>query len=147
MCAFSNTQTTGFTSSRLRQGDRGKLQQFHPGKHQGHLQGKVQSVKKSNLGVMEERIGEREVDEESILTLLAFGFQHCLSCPFKFCPYVSPALCGGQYTGLEGVVLSPGYPGNYTRAQTCLYSVLVPKDYGEKCYSAFLNQFHQKIAK
>uniref|UniRef100_H3CV01 CUB and Sushi multiple domains 2 n=1 Tax=Tetraodon nigroviridis TaxID=99883 RepID=H3CV01_TETNG len=39
------------------------------------------------------------------------------------------APCGGQYTGLEGVVLSPGYPGNYSRAQTCLYSVVVPKDY------------------
>uniref|UniRef100_A0A674NBB4 CUB and Sushi multiple domains 2 n=1 Tax=Takifugu rubripes TaxID=31033 RepID=A0A674NBB4_TAKRU len=39
------------------------------------------------------------------------------------------APCGGQYNGLEGVVLSPGYPGNYSRAQTCLYSVVVPKDY------------------
>uniref|UniRef100_A0A8C7XQX3 CUB and Sushi multiple domains 2 n=1 Tax=Oryzias sinensis TaxID=183150 RepID=A0A8C7XQX3_9TELE len=39
------------------------------------------------------------------------------------------APCGGQYTGLEGVVLSPGYPGNYSRSQTCLYSVVVPKDY------------------
>uniref|UniRef100_A0AAX7V0K9 CUB and Sushi multiple domains 2 n=1 Tax=Astatotilapia calliptera TaxID=8154 RepID=A0AAX7V0K9_ASTCA len=39
------------------------------------------------------------------------------------------ALCGGQYTGSEGVVLSPGYPGNYSSARTCLYSVVVPKDY------------------
>uniref|UniRef100_A0A8C9Y1H6 CUB and Sushi multiple domains 2 n=1 Tax=Sander lucioperca TaxID=283035 RepID=A0A8C9Y1H6_SANLU len=39
------------------------------------------------------------------------------------------APCGGQYSGLEGVVLSPGYPGNYSSAQTCLYSVVVPKDY------------------
>uniref|UniRef100_A0A8C7F586 CUB and Sushi multiple domains 2 n=1 Tax=Oncorhynchus kisutch TaxID=8019 RepID=A0A8C7F586_ONCKI len=39
------------------------------------------------------------------------------------------ALCGGQYSGLEGVVLSPGYPGNYSSARTCLYSVVVPKDY------------------
>uniref|UniRef100_A0A3B4AL78 Uncharacterized protein n=1 Tax=Periophthalmus magnuspinnatus TaxID=409849 RepID=A0A3B4AL78_9GOBI len=39
------------------------------------------------------------------------------------------APCGGQYSGLEGVVLSPGYPGNYSRARTCLYSVVVPKDY------------------
>ncbi|XP_023815635.1 CUB and sushi domain-containing protein 2 isoform X1 [Oryzias latipes] len=39
------------------------------------------------------------------------------------------APCGGQYTGLEGVVLSPGYPGNYSRSRTCLYSVVVPKDY------------------
>uniref|UniRef100_A0A673BJS4 CUB and Sushi multiple domains 2 n=1 Tax=Sphaeramia orbicularis TaxID=375764 RepID=A0A673BJS4_9TELE len=39
------------------------------------------------------------------------------------------APCGGQYSGLEGVVLSPGYPGNYSTAKTCLYSVVVPKDY------------------
>uniref|UniRef100_A0AAZ3Q759 CUB and Sushi multiple domains 2 n=1 Tax=Oncorhynchus tshawytscha TaxID=74940 RepID=A0AAZ3Q759_ONCTS len=39
------------------------------------------------------------------------------------------ALCGGQYSGLEGVVLSPGYPGNYSSARTCLYAVTVPKDY------------------
>ncbi|XP_036410979.1 CUB and sushi domain-containing protein 2 [Megalops cyprinoides] len=39
------------------------------------------------------------------------------------------APCGGQYSGLEGVVLSPGYPGNYSRGRTCLYSVVVPKDY------------------
>ncbi|XP_059898687.1 LOW QUALITY PROTEIN: CUB and sushi domain-containing protein 1 [Gadus macrocephalus] len=39
------------------------------------------------------------------------------------------APCGGQYSGLEGVVLSPGYPGNYSSARTCLYSVIVPKDY------------------
>lgn len=79
-----------------------------------------------------------EVGEERIPTLLAFGLQHCLSCPFKFYPDVFSAPCGGQYTGLEGVVLSPGYPGNYSRAQTCLYSVVVPKDYGEKRYSVFL---------
>lgn len=46
-------------------------------------------------------------------------------------PCVSPAPCGGQYSGLEGVVLSPGYPGNYSSARTCLYSVVVPKDYGK----------------
>ncbi|XP_026144649.1 CUB and sushi domain-containing protein 2 [Carassius auratus] len=39
------------------------------------------------------------------------------------------APCGGQYSGLEGVVLSPGYPGNYSSGRTCLYSVIVPKDY------------------
>ncbi|XP_055074905.1 CUB and sushi domain-containing protein 2 [Misgurnus anguillicaudatus] len=39
------------------------------------------------------------------------------------------APCGGQYSGLEGVVLSPGYPGNYSSERTCLYSVIVPKDY------------------
>lgn len=65
---------------------------------------------------------------------------------YPVCP-VSPRLvsvslslapCGGQYSGLEGVVLSPGYPGNYSRARTCLYSVVVPKDYGKPIQSTGL---------
>ncbi|KAJ8334650.1 hypothetical protein SKAU_G00402890, partial [Synaphobranchus kaupii] len=39
------------------------------------------------------------------------------------------APCGGQYSGMDGVVLSPGYPGNYSRGRTCHYSVVVSKDY------------------
>lgn len=53
----------------------------------------------------------------------------------------SAAPCGGQYSGLEGVVLSPGFPGNYTSSRTCLYSVVVPKDYGKPCFSFFLFLF------
>lgn len=51
---------------------------------------------------------------------------------------LSIAPCGGQYSGLDGVVLSPGYPGNYSRARTCLYSVVVPKDYGKPMKSTTL---------
>uniref|UniRef100_A0ABM5ESZ5 CUB and sushi domain-containing protein 2 isoform X2 n=1 Tax=Pogona vitticeps TaxID=103695 RepID=A0ABM5ESZ5_9SAUR len=39
------------------------------------------------------------------------------------------APCGGQYTGSDGVVLSPNYPQNYTSGQVCLYFIVVPKDY------------------
>nr|XP_015204236.1 PREDICTED: CUB and sushi domain-containing protein 2 isoform X1 [Lepisosteus oculatus] len=39
------------------------------------------------------------------------------------------APCGGQYSGMEGVVLSPGYPGNYSSGRSCLYSIVVPKEY------------------
>ncbi|NWY07496.1 CSMD1 protein, partial [Nothoprocta ornata] len=39
------------------------------------------------------------------------------------------APCGGQYTGSEGVVLSPSYPHNYTAGQTCHYSITVPKEF------------------
>lgn len=49
------------------------------------------------------------------------GISSCLSLP---------APCGGQYTGSDGVVLSPNYPQNYTSGQVCLYFVVVPKDYG-----------------
>uniref|UniRef100_A0A8C0FU17 CUB and Sushi multiple domains 2 n=1 Tax=Bubo bubo TaxID=30461 RepID=A0A8C0FU17_BUBBB len=39
------------------------------------------------------------------------------------------APCGGQYTGSDGVVLSPNYPQNYSSGQVCLYFIVVPKDY------------------
>ncbi|KAM6149501.1 CUB and sushi domain-containing protein 1 [Erethizon dorsatum] len=39
------------------------------------------------------------------------------------------APCGGQYSGSEGVVLSPNYPHNYTAGQTCLYTITVPKEF------------------
>ncbi|XP_061452290.1 CUB and sushi domain-containing protein 2 isoform X5 [Rhineura floridana] len=39
------------------------------------------------------------------------------------------APCGGQYTGSDGVILSPNYPRNYTTRQVCLYFIVVPKDY------------------
>ncbi|XP_051775015.1 CUB and sushi domain-containing protein 1 [Erpetoichthys calabaricus] len=39
------------------------------------------------------------------------------------------APCGGQYTGSDGVVLSPNFPGNYSSGQSCLYSIVVDKDY------------------
>nr|XP_043886771.1 CUB and sushi domain-containing protein 1-like [Solea senegalensis] len=35
------------------------------------------------------------------------------------------APCGGQYSGSEGVVLSPNYPLNYTTRQTCSYYITV----------------------
>ncbi|XP_026879255.2 CUB and sushi domain-containing protein 1 [Electrophorus electricus] len=39
------------------------------------------------------------------------------------------APCGGQYTGSEGVVLSPNYPYNYTAAQTCSYYITVSGEF------------------
>uniref|UniRef100_A0A9J7XDS2 CUB and Sushi multiple domains 1 n=1 Tax=Cyprinus carpio carpio TaxID=630221 RepID=A0A9J7XDS2_CYPCA len=39
------------------------------------------------------------------------------------------APCGGQYTGSEGVVLSPNYPLNYTAGQTCSYHITVSGEF------------------
>ncbi|XP_027021418.2 CUB and sushi domain-containing protein 1 isoform X3 [Tachysurus fulvidraco] len=39
------------------------------------------------------------------------------------------APCGGQYTGSEGVVLSPNYPHNYTTGQTCTYFITVSGEF------------------
>uniref|UniRef100_A0A8B9JH09 CUB and Sushi multiple domains 1 n=1 Tax=Astyanax mexicanus TaxID=7994 RepID=A0A8B9JH09_ASTMX len=49
--------------------------------------------------------------------------------------FLSPSLlapCGGQYTGSEGVVLSPNYPHNYTTGQTCSYYITVSGEFGKK---------------
>lgn len=73
---------------------------------------------------------------------LTIGFRPSLFvCPNSSCLLpvsLSLAPCGGQYSGLEGVVLSPGYPGNYSSARTCLYSVVVPKDYGKTSSTVLL---------
>uniref|UniRef100_A0A8C6NQD4 CUB and Sushi multiple domains 3 n=1 Tax=Nothobranchius furzeri TaxID=105023 RepID=A0A8C6NQD4_NOTFU len=42
------------------------------------------------------------------------------------------APCGGHFTGSEGTVLSPNYPHNYTSAQSCVYDIFVPGDFGER---------------
>uniref|UniRef100_A0AAQ4PEB5 CUB and Sushi multiple domains 3a n=1 Tax=Gasterosteus aculeatus aculeatus TaxID=481459 RepID=A0AAQ4PEB5_GASAC len=39
------------------------------------------------------------------------------------------APCGGHFTGSEGTVLSPNYPHNYTRGQSCVYDIFVPGDF------------------
>lgn len=43
----------------------------------------------------------------------------------------SPAPCGSRSTGSEGTVLSPNFPRNYTSGQTCIYSISVPREFGE----------------
>lgn len=132
----------GFSSSKLSWRGTWKTLQFHSGKHRGRLPPQAQSDKKSNLGVMEQkRMREQEVGEKRDPTL---GFRPTLLSPHRLFRshlldfFFFPAPCGGQYSGLEGVVLSPGYPGNYSRARTCLYSVVVPKDYGKPMKSGVL---------
>ncbi|XP_037533201.1 CUB and sushi domain-containing protein 3 [Nematolebias whitei] len=39
------------------------------------------------------------------------------------------APCGGHFTGSEGTVLSPNYPHNYSRGQSCIYDIFVPGDF------------------
>ena len=34
--------------------------------------------------------------------------------------------CGGNITGINGSFTSPGYPGNYTSASTCIWKIQVP---------------------
>ena len=129
----AGTEDLSFTSPKLSQRDTWKTLQFHSGKHQGYLPPKVQSDKKCPSGVMEPRgLGTQDIGGKWNLTLLAQELPTLSGLSLQVSSRcLSPAPCGGQYTGLEGVVLSPGYPGNYSRARTCLYSVVVPKDYGK----------------
>uniref|UniRef100_A0AAR2IVV0 CUB and Sushi multiple domains 3a n=1 Tax=Pygocentrus nattereri TaxID=42514 RepID=A0AAR2IVV0_PYGNA len=39
------------------------------------------------------------------------------------------APCGSRSTGSEGTVLSPNYPRNYTKGQTCIYEIAVPGEF------------------
>lgn len=55
-----------------------------------------------------------------------------ISIPFPTAP------CGGHFTGSEGTVLSPNYPHNYTRGQSCSYDIVVPGDFGKH----FKRYFH-----
>ncbi|KAF4798122.1 hypothetical protein TURU_067376 [Turdus rufiventris] len=41
------------------------------------------------------------------------------------------APCGSRSTGSEGTVLSPNYPKNYSVGHNCIYSITVPKEFGE----------------
>lgn len=55
-----------------------------------------------------------------------------LSCAyFVALPLAPAAPCGGHFTGSEGTVLSPNYPHNYTRGQSCVYDIFVPGDFGK----------------
>lgn len=53
------------------------------------------------------------------------------------CVCVTPAQCGGSMTDVSGVILSPGYPGNYPSGLDCTWTVNLPVGFGKK-YSQLL---------
>lgn len=48
------------------------------------------------------------------------------------CMCVSAAQCGGSMTDVSGVILSPGYPGNYPSGLDCTWTVNLPVGFGKK---------------
>lgn len=48
------------------------------------------------------------------------------------CVCATPAQCGGTMTDVSGVILSPGYPGNYPSGLDCTWTVNLPVGFGEK---------------
>lgn len=54
--------------------------------------------------------------------------------PFSLCVSVNvcAAQCGGSMTDVSGVILSPGYPGNYPSGLDCTWTVNLPIGFGKK---------------
>lgn len=75
-----------------------------------------------------------------MFTVFCFTANKC--CAISFSP-VPSAPCGGHFTNSEGTVLSPNYPHNYTRGQSCVYDIFVPGDFGKNCknYCFFFQQY------
>lgn len=41
------------------------------------------------------------------------------------------AQCGGEVEEMEGVILSPGFPGNYPSNMDCSWKIVLPVGFGE----------------
>ena len=48
------------------------------------------------------------------------------------CVCVCAAQCGGSMTDVSGVILSPGYPGNYPSGLDCTWTVNLPVGFGKE---------------
>ncbi|XP_078253265.1 CUB and sushi domain-containing protein 3 isoform X2 [Rhinoraja longicauda] len=63
------------------------------------------------------------------------GHSHitCMPGPVRRWNYPIPmcvAQCGGSLTDFSGVVLSPGFPGNYPSSLDCIWSIMLPIGFG-----------------
>lgn len=48
-----------------------------------------------------------------------------------FMCFTLPAQCGGIGEEMEGMILSPGFPGNYPSNSDCTWRIYLPVGYGE----------------
>lgn len=81
-------------------------------------------------------LGILELQKTSMCYLLTAAFLVGLSSelPFSLCVSVNvcAAQCGGSMTDVSGVILSPGYPGNYPSGLDCTWTVNLPIGFGKK---------------
>lgn len=57
---------------------------------------------------------------------------HCLQMLMKCFVCFLPAQCGGIREEMEGMILSPGFPGNYPSNSDCTWRIYLPVGYGER---------------
>ncbi|XP_078449693.1 CUB and sushi domain-containing protein 3 isoform X2 [Lampetra fluviatilis] len=73
-------------------------------------------------------------------TLEGHSFISCMPGPVRRWNYAPPlciARCGGTFDDFNGVVLSPGFPGNYPSNLDCTWKINLPIGFG--IYFTFLN--------
>lgn len=74
-----------------------------------------------------------EVSLLLLMSLLTLKYTFPIVSFSVLCVCVSTAQCGGSMTDVSGVILSPGYPGNYPSGLDCTWTVNLPVGFGKKC--------------
>uniref|UniRef100_A0A4W5NX14 CUB and Sushi multiple domains 3 n=1 Tax=Hucho hucho TaxID=62062 RepID=A0A4W5NX14_9TELE len=97
-----------------------------------------------NYGI---RVGERYMVGDVVLFQCEQGYSlqgnahiTCMPGPVRRWNYPVPlclAQCGGSMTDVSGVILSPGFPGNYPSGLDCTWTVILPIGFG--IHLQFLN--------
>lgn len=72
-----------------------------------------------------------------LLLMFLSTLNHCLLVCVCICACVRAcaAQCGGSTTDVSGVILSPGYPGNYPSGLDCTWTVNLPVGFGKNSCS------------
>uniref|UniRef100_A0A8C9X3Z4 CUB and Sushi multiple domains 3 n=1 Tax=Sander lucioperca TaxID=283035 RepID=A0A8C9X3Z4_SANLU len=81
--------------------------------------------------------GIRQGDRFMVGDVVQFSCEQGYSLQVKYNLYVYILFCGGSMTDVSGVILSPGFPGNYPSGLDCTWTVNLPIGFG--IHLQFLN--------